>query len=211
MYFREIRVLTTPCFTLILLSFREIAFTRNLYSKALWLLLMRTTDWLSCEKPNRPPSEVTNSNSLDTSLPLSVYFVASPAFPCHHISSKQTNGSKCKVEKVAVHEHALTTNNFVDFFWPLIQCEMLCFVMFYGAAHHIVGMCRNYSFILLNPSKWLLSSRYSIFRIHHPAFRCSVNRGGSGSPILQRQRETHTCDGCQAQDLPTRLSDFRRF
>ena len=42
-----------------------------------------------------------------------------------------------------------------------------------------------------------------------PAFRCSVNRGGSGSPILQRQREreTRTCEICQAQALPTLLSD----
>lgn len=147
-HFREIQVLTTSCFTLMLYGFREIAFTRNLYSKTLWLLLTRTTDWLSCEKPNRPPCEVTNSNSLDTSLPLSVYFVASPAFPCHHISSKQINRSKCKVEKVAVYECALTTNYFVDFFRTLIQCEMLCFVMLYGVAHHFVGMCRNHSFIL---------------------------------------------------------------
>lgn len=74
-----------------LCSFREISFPRSLFREELRLLLMRTTGWLSCRKPNRPHSEVTHPNSLDTSLPLSVYFVARLAFPRHHITSTTTN------------------------------------------------------------------------------------------------------------------------
>lgn len=88
---------------------------RSLFRGDLWRLLMKTTDCRSRRKPNRPPSEVTNSHSLATSLPLSVYSVATVAIPCHRFTSTTTNRSKCKVEKVLANALTSDTNkHFVE-------------------------------------------------------------------------------------------------
>lgn len=128
------------CFTLVLCSIREISLPRNLFREELWLLLMRATDWLSCEKPNRPPSEVTNSNSLDTYLPLSVYSVATLAFSWHHITSTTTNWSKYKVEKVFEYALASGTNNMESPLnhWYNVKCCVTLYDVEIRASHSTV-------------------------------------------------------------------------
>lgn len=64
----------------------------------------------------------------------SVYFVATMAVPCHRITSTTTNHWKCKVEKVLENAFMSETNKLFCGISskPLMQCEMLCYVMFYG-------------------------------------------------------------------------------
>lgn len=196
-----------------LCSFREISFPRNLYREELWLLLMRTTNWLSCRKPNRPHSEVTHPNSLNTSLPLSVYFVARLAFPCHHIGSTTTNWSKCKLEKLTVLHCALASGTNKQILRSLLVATdamrnvvLCCFTVLNIALRLCVEIRASRS--SLHPNDW--PHRVSVC-LGNPPSADGVLIGVAVALPFSRKRESRTSESCQSEALPTLLSEDSRL
>lgn len=145
---------------------------------------MKTTDWRSSRKENRPPSEVTNSHSLAISLPLCLLCGHNGrSLPSHHIYNnkplKNAKWRKC----LKMPSCQKQTNYFVESHrnhsCNVKCCAMLCFMVSNCFVAPTLLCIRITALIMFQCVKDSAPTPFS---------RSGANRSGSGSPILLTEK-----------------------
>lgn len=157
---------------------------------------MKTTDWRSSRKENRPPSEVTNSHSLAISLPLCLFCGHNGrSLPSHHIY----NNKPLKMQSGESAWKCLHVRNKQTILWNLIETThamwnvVLCYVLW----------CRTALWLpLFSASELLHSSCFSVLRIQHPHPSADLVLIGV-AVALPFFWQRNTSESCMGEVLPT--------